>query len=233
MKLPLFAGVILLGIGQSFCAAPLGPVLIDGQMVPRQQLALSGQPYMVHHSDAYPRPGRPSGGVRANGGRISGVVCGESIEFHVDHAGDRVHVRGFLGHEYQAELDIADPDGFTTISGNLAYREVRLNLFANRLRGVIGRCSFDLRQDGDALVQDILAWGYPMHIQLNGLTALFQLPPADQAAILPLVLECLRKKTYENWGRAVPPQMGFGGEATSVPLNTLTFVTSPIGWCHP
>jgi hypothetical protein len=224
---------MLLGLYPLACTAPMGPVLIDGQPVPRQQLEFSGQPYAIHHYDAYPRPGRPSGGLKAEGGRITGVVCGAAIEFHVNHAGDRVSVSGFTDNEYQTELEIADSNGYTTIIGNLAYREVRLNLFANRLEGVIGRCSYNLRQDGDALVQDFRASSYPMHLQINGLDALWQMPPADQAAILPLVLQCLSKKRNENWAHSQPPQMGFGGKETSVPMDTLTFVASRVGFCQP
>jgi hypothetical protein len=225
----------------SACSVPLGPVLIDGQMVPRQQLHFTGQPYSVDHQDAYPRPVGASSGLQAEGGRISGLVCGASIEYDVEHTGDRIKLSGFLQHEYQSRLEISDSEGYRMIRGSLAYKEVKLALYANRLQGYIGRCAYDLQQDDDSLTQLITPgyieyprpMGNAMRLRVNGLDALFHLPPADMAAVVPLVLSCLSKKMFENWGRAEAPAMGFGGEATAVPLDTLSFMSSRAGYCHP
>jgi hypothetical protein len=92
-------------------------------MVPRQTLSFTGQPYSIQHFDAYPRPAGASSGLQAEGGRITGNICGVSVEYSVEHAGDRVKMSGLLESEYQAHLEIVDTDGYKTISGSMAYRE--------------------------------------------------------------------------------------------------------------
>lgn len=219
-----------LALGVWSCAAPLGPVSIDGKLVPRQQLRFTGQPYAIQHIDAYPATVGPSSGLTAAGGRITGVICGSDVEYSVEHVGDRIKLNGFVDNQYNSHLEIAETNGFHTISGSVAYREIAIQLFGDRLRGYIGRCPFDMTQEGDAFVQttynQTVAEGNEMHLRINGLDALWKLPPADQAALLPMVIQCLQQKMFENMGHENPPAMGFGGPAGAVPRNTLQFGNS-------
>lgn len=216
-----------LAVSVASCAAPLGPVTIDGKLVPRQQLKFTGQPYSIQHIDAYPGTVGPSSGLNAEGGRITGVICGSDVEYSVQHAGDRIKLNGIVDNQHNAHLEITETSGFHTITGSVAYREINVQLFGDRLRGFIGRCPFDLTQEGDALVQtqynQTVAAGNEMHLRINGVDALWKLPAADQAALLPMVVQCLQQKMFENMGHENPPAMGFGGAVGAVPPNTLRF----------
>ncbi|MBL9003483.1 MAG: hypothetical protein JNJ46_04500 [Myxococcales bacterium] len=202
----------------------LGPVMINGTATPRQNLEYGGQPYAVRHLNAHPQPGGPSSGVKEQGGRITGMICGSDVDVTVTHAGDHVELYGVVENQHTTTLQIAETQGFHTISGALAFREVKLELFGDRLRGYIGRCPVDMQQEGDALVETVVSGGQPMRLQLNGLGTLWKIPAAPQAIILPMVVSCLIEKTFENLGRN-PPALGFGGPVSAQPPNTLRFAT--------
>ena len=80
--------------------------------------------------------------------------------------------------QHQATLQIAETRGFHTIIGSIAFREVRLELYGDRLRGFIGRCPVDMQQEGDALTDTVVSSGQQMRRRLNGLDALWKLPAA-------------------------------------------------------
>ena len=207
-----------------FVSGCLGPVLINGTPTPRKNLEYGGQPYAVRHLNAHPQPGGPSSGVKEQGGRITGMICGSDVDVTVKHAGDHVEIYGVVENQHTTTLQIAETEGFHTITGSLAFREVKLQLFGDRLRGFVGRCPIDMKQEGDALVETVVSSGQPMRLQLNGLSTLWQLPPAPQAILLPMVVSCLIEKTFENLGRN-PPALGFGGPISAQPPNTLRFAT--------
>lgn len=207
-----------------FCAC-LGPVMINGKPTPRLNLEYQGQPYALRHLNAHPQPGGASSGVKEQGGRITGVICGSDVDLNVTHAGDHVELYGVVENQHQATLQIAQTQGFHTITGSIAFREVRLELYGDRLRGFIGRCPVEMVQEGDALVDTVVSNGQPMRRQLTGLDTLWKLPAAPQALILPMVVSCLVEKTFENLGRDTPP-LGFGGAMSSQPLGTLRLATT-------
>lgn len=227
MRSFLGVGLVLTLLGAG--CAPLGPVMVDGQMVPRVQAQFVGSPYSVRQLDAHPKPGSPSSGLRVEGGRITGVVCGADIEYRVEHAGDKVVLSGIIDNRFNARVEIKETLGFHTITGSIAYREVGLQLFGDRLKGFVGRCPVDLKAEGDTLTQTVYyqnrTVGNEMHLRINGLKELWAMPPAVQAATLPLVTACLIEKCFENMGRQNPPEMTFGGPLGAQPPNTLAFGT--------
>lgn len=204
--------------------ACLGPVLINGTPTARVNVEYGGQPYALRHLNAHPQPGGPSSGVKEQGGRITGMVCGSDVDVTVKHVGDHVELYGVVENQHMTTLQVAETEGFHTITGSIAFREVKLQLFGDRLRGFIGRCPVDMKQEGDALVENLVSSGQPMRLQLNGLSSLWKLPAAPQAIILPMVVSCLIEKTFENLGRN-PPALGFGGQVSAQPPNTLRFAT--------
>lgn len=220
----LFPGSVGLLGSSVLLSACLGPVMINGTPTPRLSLQYSGQPYALRHLNAHPQPGGPSSGVKEQGGRITGMICGSDVDVTVTHAGDHVELYGVVENQHTTTLQIAETQGFHTISGSIAFREVKLQLFGDRLRGFIGRCPIDMQQEGDALVENVASGGQPMRLQLNGLAELWKLPAAPQAIVLPMVVSCLIEKTFENLGRN-PPALGFGGTTSSQPPNTLRFAT--------
>lgn len=213
------------------CAAPA--VIIDGHPVPRQRIELKGNPYAIRHIDAHPRPGGPSSGLKAQGGRITGVVCGTDIEYSVEHTGDFIELTGVLDNQLQSRLRIVEGnDGVRGIAGNVATREVKIQFSKDWLSGSVGRCPHEFASQadaGDALLAHVTGRGQKMTVRLNGAKELWQMPAADQAAVLPLMLLCMDEKIFDNLGRADAPELGFGGSGGAVPTGTLQFVSGSMG----
>ena len=80
-------------------AGCVGPVMIDGKPTPRIRSEYTGQPYVLRHIDAHPRPGGPSSGVKEYGGRINGLVCGSDVD--VTGEGDET-----VGFEIEVQLRV-------------------------------------------------------------------------------------------------------------------------------
>ncbi len=59
-------------------------------------------------------------------------------------------------------------------------------------------------------------------MRITGRQELQQLPAADQAALVPLMLYCATAKVFENFGRD-PPELGFGGQPGAQPPKTINF----------
>jgi hypothetical protein len=68
--------------------------------------------------------------------------------------------------------------------------EVDLEVTFDRLRGTVGRRRFDLSARGADLVGSFEQSGKRVPFVVRDLGALWSLTPADQAAILPLMLSC-------------------------------------------
>jgi hypothetical protein len=59
-------------------------------------------------------------------------------------------------------------------------------------------------------------------MRINGRNELGQMPAADQAALVPLMLFCATSKMFENLGQD-PPELGFGGALGLQPAKTINF----------
>ncbi len=219
MRNMLVAGcVCLLG-----CA--LGPVVIDGKPVARVNHVFVGQPFHVTHKEAHPRPGGPSAGTQGAGGDISGNVCGMSVNLSVEHRRDHVVISGFLDGQAPMDVTIREVNGYHRIKGGMGYHNVDLSLFGNRLIGWIGHCKVDMSTGPDPqanhLVQMVNIQGTPRALILSGVNALWAMPAADQAATLPLLLQCQLSQMWNHFG-ADPPAIGFGGKESAVPIGTMS-----------
>jgi hypothetical protein len=176
-----------------------------------------GQPFVVRASDAHPRPGSPSGGLRDAGGHVSGNVCGLEVTYDVDHRGDKTHLTGFIDDgSFESQLDVRDDRGVRRIiTGALTNQggTVQLEVLKNHLRGVVGHRRFELARRGDQYL------GYVQIMQsvtapatINGADELWLLPPATQAAVLPSLLTCYGDAIEDKLGGAFV--VGFGGHQT-------------------
>lgn len=218
------------------CSHAPATVLVDGKQVPRLTQEYVGQPYTVRHRGAHPRPGGASAGLRGPGGRISGIVCGADVSFEVEHQGDHIQLTGFAdpgaaGQEaVDSHLRVEDRDGRRLIQGQIGTRTVDVSLLSNAILGVAGISNavqdpFHLVQRGDELVGDLrlrIHQGQVVHVRLTGRDALWALPAADQAVVLPLILMCVQAD--RGLERMLDPApLGFGGTAGSLPRGTLTF----------
>ena len=213
---------MLLGEGCSFTPAT---VMIDGVAVPRQQHRLEGNPYAIRHYDAHPKPDSVTTG-KVEGGRISGVVCGSDIEYSIDHTATDTRLSGTIDNQHQSQLKVLSTKDVHGVVGNVGPKEVRLEFSREHIEGYIGRCPYHLELDkatpgNDTLVEYISGRGQKMRIEIYGVQSLWQMPAADQAAVLPMVLLCMTAKMFDNLGRESIPPYGFGGRLGAVPSGTI------------
>src|SRR6185312_5131108 len=169
--------------------------MVDGKPMPRLDMDFVGQPFVVRVSGAHPRPGSPSGGLRDNGGRISGNVCGLDITYDVAHDGDRTRLTGFVDeNQSDSHLEVKDVEGVSRqITGTLDSKSgtaVNLDLRKNAIRGVVGLRTFDLGRDGDRYIGSVKVGTIVTSATVNGADDLWTLPPAAQAIVLPALLTC-------------------------------------------
>jgi hypothetical protein len=199
--------------------------IVDGKPVPRLELAFSGDPYSITHRRAHPRPGGPSGGLSDDGGTIGGDVCGMQIDYGVEHKRDHVQLVGFIDGDRPSELAIRDEHGTRHITGSLDKLGVDLTLTGDHLEGHAGLRVVSMSLQDDALVGFMRlpnAWNYKsggnlaVRATLEGRGALWALPAADQAALIPLVLSC-HLSSSDPRAAITDFHAGFGGPAKSAP----------------
>lgn len=210
MRRLLFLALFTLG-----CAPTTA--IVDGKPTPRLDMDFIGQPFAVRVSGAHPKPGSPSGGLTDFGGHVSGNVCGLEVTYDVQHLGDRTHLTGFLDDgAFETQLDVRDQDAFTrSITGTLTSRgsNVQLQVRKNHLRGAIGLREFELARRGDQYLGWVrITQSVTAPATINGAAELWALPPAAQAAVLPVLLTCYGDALEDHLaGRFV---VGFGGPQT-------------------
>jgi hypothetical protein len=204
------------------CATPTA--VVGGHAVPRLNLDFVGQPFAIRVSAAHPDPGSPSGGLRAAGGRISGNVCGIDLAYYVDHAGDHTRLTGFLDSgRFESRIEVRDDADAIRREIRGAFAQgaaaVHLDVRVNHLRGVVGLRQFDLTRDGDDYVgslEYVSATTVPRRVRaaavIHGADALWSLPPAAQAAVLPTLLTCHGDALEDQLGQKFV--VGFGGRQT-------------------
>ena len=86
------------------CGCAPTTAIVDGKQVPRLDKDFVGQPFVIRASAAHPRPGSPSGGLRDNGGRISGNVCGLELTYDVSHEGNKTVMTGFVDEKQTTKI---------------------------------------------------------------------------------------------------------------------------------
>jgi hypothetical protein len=190
---------------------------VDGKQVPRLDMDFVGQPFVVRVSGAHPKPGSPSGGLRDNGGRLSGNICGLDVTYDIQHEGSHTHVTGFIDEQSgDSKLDVKDIDGVSRqITGTLDTRSgtgVSLDLRKNSVHGQVGLRRFELGRDGDRYIGSVTVAGITTAATINGADELWTLPPAAQAIVLPALLTCYGDQLEERKQGALI--VGFGGRQT-------------------
>ena len=191
--------------------------VVNGRTVPRLDMDFVGQPFVVRVSGAHPQPGSPSGGLRGYGGRISGNVCGLDLTYDVQHEGDHTTMVGFLDDgTLDSHLTVRDVGGVSRqITGTLDGKGtgVNLDLRYNHIRGNVGLREFDLGRDGDRYIGSVhITQAVTASATVNGVRALWELPPAAQAVVLPALLTCHGDELEGNLRGSLV--VGFGGHQT-------------------
>ncbi|HEY2747497.1 MAG TPA: hypothetical protein VGL86_22895 [Polyangia bacterium] len=193
--------------------------IVDGKQVPRLDMDFVGQPFVVRASSAHPKPGSPSGGLRDNGGRVSGNICGLDVTYDVSHEGNHTVMSGFVDEKQTtSRLEVKDIDGVSRqIDGTLDSESgtvVHLDLRKNAIRGRIGLREFDLGRDrdGDRYIGSLKVGTLTTSATVNGADDLWTLPPAAQAVVLSALLSCYGDE-LEGLKRGAFI-VGFGGRQT-------------------
>ncbi len=213
------------------CATVPTTAMVDGKTVPRLTLAFAGQPYQVKHEGAHPAPGKPSGGLRDAGGRIHGHVCGMFIDFDVTHKGDHVQLVGSIDNRTDAAVDVADENGMRHFTGHLGGLAVDFIAGSGGMQGHVGIRVFAVEANaaggysGDMRIPGMFDPGggkQSIGVTIAGREALWAMPAADQAAILPAILTCGNTQS-----RIIDDvTVGFGGKPTEVAPETSAVYTT-------
>ncbi len=218
------------------CAAVPATAYIGGVEQPRQTLHFRGGPYGITHRGAHPAPGGPSAGLRDEGGVISGRVCGQDVSYRVRHLGDHVELDGWVASGLRSHIEVRDRGWKRLLLGNVGAWSVDLGFSQEVLYGRLGPWTFILGSIGDHLAENVFFPGmtstsddrHRSPVGLYGRRALWEMPPADQAAVLPLVLSCMQTELMLQEDHA-GVAMGFGvpGEEAPLPVRALLAVALP------
>lgn len=202
------------------CAGMPTTAVVDGHEVPRPTTKYTGDPYVVTHMNAHPRP---HNGLEDHGGRVTGPICGNDVDYEVKHLGDHIEMNGFVDGQFPSTIEIRDVGGERLITGNLGTGAgesvVDLRLRNDALVGRVGFREFNLKQEGDALVGVLrIGTNLASRTVINGRTEMWSMPAAPQAAILANLLTC-KGEWIRRDGRR-PLIVRFGGEAGFAPAKT-------------
>ncbi len=218
------AAVLVLAVAG--CVTVPKTAVVDGKEVPRLTLEFNGQPFTIKHEGAHPRPGGASSGLNDSGGAIRGRVCGMLVDFDVVHKGDRVQLVGSIDNHIPAAIDVSESGEQRHFTGNLGGLGVDFVAAPAQIQGHVGARVFALEPSGDRYhghmrVPGLLTNNGVMGASIIGKQALWSMPPADQAAVLPAIFTCGGFQTRMVDGLMV----GFGGEATDRPPETSSVYT--------
>jgi hypothetical protein len=93
--------------------------------------------------------------------------------------------------EFSAGVDGASGFMAAALLAAPSHHEVALRLMEQSLSGKVGFRSFDLHAEGDDYVGTMIFAGHRLPFIVHGRAALWSMPAADEATILPLVLTCV------------------------------------------
>jgi len=125
--------------------------------------------------------------------RISGLVCGVSVDYEIRGAKNGVQL---IGSGRPVYLEVSNEAGGRRITGALGNRtgvnEVDLFVTDGSLKGRAGVRRFDLRANGDDLVGPMTALNTLGSVEalVAGRGELAKLPDAELGAIVPTLLNC-------------------------------------------
>ena len=211
------------------CASVPKTAMIDGKEVPRLTLEYNGNPFTIKHEGAHPRPGGASSGLRDRGGSIHGRVCGMFIDFDVTHKSDHVQLVGSIDNRMPAAIDVTEGHGQRHFTGNLGPLAVDFVAAPDGMQGHVGIRVFALERTGDDYggfmripgLLDVNGGKQRLSVTVTGDQALWSMPAADQAAVLPAIFTCGSMQV-----RMIDAlNVGFGGVATDRPPETSAVYT--------
>lgn len=202
----------------SLFAAACAPTtaVVNGQTVARPTLAYTdGTYYAVTHYRAYPEHRGASSGLHSYGGRLAGFACGAEFWYESDFVGKAIRLSGYaqavrspIGHvivPVPAHIEVRDVDAHRHVYGSIGAdmgnlitavnrpsRVIDFTLGPDGLHGQIGSRWFELGPvDVDTMAGTMkISTGDVLPFELRGVSAMWSMPAADQAAILPFMMTC-------------------------------------------
>jgi hypothetical protein len=215
--------------------------VVNGQRVQRPTLAYTdGYYYAVTHYGAYPEARGPSSGLHSYAGRLAGFACGASFNYESDFRGNWLSLAGYaqasdpattpVRIQIPAHVEVRDYDGHRHIQGSIgddmatvliahdrSSRVIDFTIGADGLHGQIGSREFDLaRVDAETMTGTVrISTGDVLPFEMRGISSMWSMPAADQAAILPFMMTCSQVEE----GRHVEGQT----TETSMPLVVVDF----------
>jgi hypothetical protein len=210
--------LVLVAVALGGCAP--STAVVNGQRVARPTLAYSDHYYYgVTHYRAYPEQRGPSAGLHSYGGRITGFACGADLHYESSYEGRELRLLGYvqpqfgaIGHtsmQQPAHMQVrdevpgmagqrhftgsvGDDIGGLFIAHDRPSKVIDFALSREGLSGQIASRRFDLHYvDEDTMAGTVvISNNPPLPFELRGTSAVWAMPAADQAAILPFMLTC-------------------------------------------
>jgi hypothetical protein len=167
----------------------------------------------------------PAMGPVGSIGRVTGEACGVGFNYDVHRRGpDRLELGGFLDGNLPSRIELRMAPNQHHLAGALGTSAgdavVDLQLTEFELSGRVGWRRFELRSEGDTLQgpMQIAGAAEPGSALVRGRAALWTLPPAEQAAVLPLLLTCYVPRIgLQSLGRL---EVGVGGPEGYLPAGS-------------
>ncbi|HEX2569989.1 MAG TPA: hypothetical protein VH877_10570 [Polyangia bacterium] len=198
---PRSAGLLMLLLAA--CATPR-TVTVQGKKLSRVDLGYTDRTYFAfaHRGALPPEAYGVRRGLR-DGGRISGVACGVDFVYDVWYRGRSVLLTGFVRGSFEyarysmsSYLEVRDREGVREIRGSIGnivgYSTVDLRLTRDSIQGRVSRRRFDLWAEGDAYLGGLQIYGRTGRFVALGREALWNMPPEDQAVVIPTLFACAR-----------------------------------------
>jgi hypothetical protein len=190
--------------------------VVNGQTLPRPTLAYTDHYYYaVTHYGAFPESRGASSGLRSYGGRIAGFACGADFNFETDYRGRSIQLLGHVQAVTQAvalmrvqqpaHMEVRDMGGRRHFQGSVgddigglfiahdrSSKVIDFSFDSSGLHGQIGSRMFDLGAATDDVMSGTvrISTGEVLPFELRGVSSVWSMPAADQAAILPFMLTC-------------------------------------------
>jgi hypothetical protein len=211
------AATTIATLGMLVGCAP-STAVVNGQTVGRPTLAYTDHYYYaVTHYRAYPESRGASSGLQTYGGRIAGFACGADFNYETDYRGHTIQLLGYvqainpaaalLRTQQPAHMEVRDMGGLRHIQGSVgddmgglfiahdrSSKVIDFDFDSQGLHGQVGSRMFDLNSAGDDTMSGTvrISTGAVLPFELRGVSSVWSMPPADQAAILPFMLTCSR-----------------------------------------
>ncbi|MDB4966648.1 MAG: hypothetical protein JWN44_2337 [Myxococcales bacterium] len=192
--------------------------VINGQSVGRPTLAYTDHYYYaVTHYRAYPESRGASSGLHSYGGRIAGFACGADFNYETDYRGRSIQLLGnvqavtqsaaLLRVQQPAHMEVRDMGGRRHFRGSVgddigglfiphdrSSKVIDFAFDSSGLQGQIGSRMFNLAAVSDDTMSGTvrISTGQVLPFELRGVSSVWSMPAADQAAILPFMMTCSR-----------------------------------------